>query len=141
MKIDQLIEEKKLKLTSARKEPLEIFNRYHKPLSYDDVKDHISMDKTTFYRNVSKFEQEDILSSFESNDKKRYYEFQEKPHAHFICTSCNSIECLPDLKVPNIEGYKIVDAVYKGLCESCNQESRDALQDERHNTIEANVVK
>jgi Fe2+/Zn2+ uptake regulation proteins len=79
MKIDQLIEEKKLKLTSARKEPLEIFNRYHKPLSYDDVKDHISMDKTTFYRNVSKFEQEDILSSFESNDKKDTMNFKRNP--------------------------------------------------------------
>ena len=46
----------------------------------EDIKSDISMDKATFYRNISKFEEEDILNSFESNDKKRYY----KAHQDFF---------------------------------------------------------
>jgi Fur family ferric uptake transcriptional regulator len=120
MIIENIIEEKNLKLTSARKELLEIFYKYKRPISFENIKELISMDKATFYRNVSKFEQENILNSFESNDKKRYYEIQENPHAHFICNACNTIECLKDVKMPKIEGYKIVDSIFKGLCKSCN---------------------
>ena len=120
MKIKELIEEKKLKRTTARIELLEIFDKYQKPLSYDDIKDSNSMDKATLYRNVAKFEKEDILSSFESNDKKRYYEFLEVPHAHCICIKCNSLECLKNLEIPKLEEYKIVDATYKGYCKNCN---------------------
>ncbi|MEJ2373716.1 MAG: transcriptional repressor [Sulfurimonas sp.] len=54
------------------------------------------------------------------NDKKRYYEIQKNPHAHFICNECNTIECLKDVQTPKIEGYQIVDTVFKGLCKECN---------------------
>ena len=120
MKIEEIIEEKNLKRTPARTELLEIFYTQNKPIAYEDIKALIRMDKATFYRNVSKFEQENILSSFESNDKKRYYELQKNPHAHFICNECNTIECLKDIQTPKIEGYQIVDTVFKGLCKECN---------------------
>ncbi|MFT7860380.1 MAG: transcriptional repressor [Sulfurimonas sp.] len=121
MSIEDIIEEKNLKRTPARKELLELFYEQEKPISFEDIKDEISMDKATFYRNVSKFEEEEILNSFESNDKKRYYEIKEQPHAHFICTACNTIECLKDVELPKLEGYKIVDSIFKGLCKSCNK--------------------
>lgn len=121
MKIENIIEEKNLKRTPARKELLEIFYEQQKPISFEDVKEKLSMDKATFYRNVSKFEQENILISFESNDKKRYYELQKLPHAHFICTACNTIECLKDIKLPKLQGYKIIDSTFKGVCKSCNK--------------------
>jgi Fur family transcriptional regulator, ferric uptake regulator len=120
METKNIIEEKKLKLTSARKELLEIFSVEKKPISFEDVKHKIKMDKATFYRNVSKFEQESILSSFESNDKKRYYEIKESPHAHFICNSCNIIECLQNPQPVKLDGYKIMDTIFKGTCKSCN---------------------
>ncbi len=120
MQIKTIIEEKKLKLTSARKELLEIFVLEKRPLSFEDVKSKLSMDKATFYRNVSKFEDESILSSFESNNKKRYYEIQEVPHAHFVCNNCNNIECLQDIEPIKIEGYIINDMIFKGICKECN---------------------
>jgi Fur family ferric uptake transcriptional regulator len=43
-------------------------------LSYEDIKSDISMDKASFYRNITKFEEQGILNSFESNDKKRYFD-------------------------------------------------------------------
>jgi len=120
MQIKKIISEKNLKLTIARKELLSIFFSANKPLSFEDVKDKLSMDKATFYRNISKFEDESILNSFESNDKKRYYEIQNLPHAHFICNDCNSIECLDNVKPIKLEGYKIMDMIFKGICKDCN---------------------
>jgi Fur family ferric uptake transcriptional regulator len=121
MQIKNIIEEKNLKVTSARKELLEILNSETKPVSFEDIKDKISMDKATFYRNISKFESESIVNSFESNDKKRYYEIQKFPHAHFICNSCNNIECLENVAHVIIKGYTVTDVIYKGVCKRCKQ--------------------
>ena len=110
MQIDYIFEDKNLKLTSARKELLEILSAEKKPISFDDIKNKISMDKATFYRNISKFE----------TDKKRYYEIQNSPHAHFICNSCNYIECLKDSSFIKLEGYKVLDTIFKGICKNCN---------------------
>ncbi|MBU0632766.1 transcriptional repressor [bacterium] len=120
MKTKQAIEEKKFKLTSARKELLAILNKAEKPISYEDIKNRLSMDKATFYRNISKFEEENIVKSFESNDKKRYYEVQISSHAHFICNTCNKIECLSNISPIELKGYNITDMIFKGVCKNCS---------------------
>jgi Fur family ferric uptake transcriptional regulator len=129
MKIENIIEEKNFKLTVARRELLGILHAENKPLSFEDIKDKISMDKATFYRNISKFEEEAIVNSFESNDKKRYYEMQKFPHAHFICNNCHSIECLKDIEPIKIEGYEITDSIFKGICKNCK-----LLENSAHNS-------
>lgn len=53
-----------IKLTSARKSILDILINSSKPLSYEDIKDKISMDKATFYRNITIFEEENLINSF-----------------------------------------------------------------------------
>jgi Fur family ferric uptake transcriptional regulator len=120
MEIENIFEEKNLKFTAARKELLKILSEEKRPLCFEDIKERISMDKATFYRNVSKFESESIVNSFESNDRKRYYELQNAPHAHFICTVCNSIECLKSVEPIKLDGYQIVDMIFKGICKNCN---------------------
>ena len=75
MNIETLITEKNIKPTAARIHMMKIFNNATKPLSYEDLRADLPMDKATFYRNILKFESEGILNSFESNDKKRYFEF------------------------------------------------------------------
>ena len=120
MEIEKIIQEKNLKLTTARKEILEIFFNDPKPLAYEDIKDKINMDKATFYRNIAKFEDESIVHSFESNDRKRYYEIQSSPHAHFICNHCNSIQCLQDVINLEIKNHTVQDILIKGICEKCH---------------------
>jgi len=117
--INTLIHGTNIKLTSARKAILEVLIDSSKPLCYEDIKDKISMDKATFYRNISKFEEESIINSFESNDKKRYFEIQKNPHAHFICTSCSQISCLHDDSNINLPGYQIDNIIIKGICPDC----------------------
>ena len=121
MQIETIMEEKNLKLTAARKELLEILSTEKKPISFEDVKNRLNMDKATFYRNISKFENESIVNSFESNDKKRYYELQNAPHSHFVCNKCNAIECLTNVEAVKLEGYTIHDIILKGICKNCNK--------------------
>jgi Fur family ferric uptake transcriptional regulator len=119
MNIENLIKNKNIRLTTARKALLEIFIKANKPLSYDDIKAHITMDKATFYRNISKFEDEELLDSFESNDKKRYFELKQNPHAHFVCVSCNKLECIDNLNI-SLAGYLVNNVIINGKCKLCN---------------------
>ena len=116
--IENIIKDKKIKLTTARITLLDILKKANKPLSYEDIKQDISMDKATFYRNMSKFEEEDITNSFESNDKKRYYELKLSVHGHFVCITCNKIECLDTLDI-KLEGYTINNIIVNGNCKNC----------------------
>ena len=118
MKIEELIKNKKIKLTTARVKLLEILKEANRPLCYEEIKRDISMDKATFYRNISKFEEEGILNAFESNDKKRYFELKLKPHAHFVCVACNKVECIKDVDVA-LPGYEINNVIINGKCQEC----------------------
>ena len=69
-KINNLTDITNIKLTSARKSILEIMINSNKPLSYEDMKDLISMDKATFYRNITIFEEENIISLLSEMIKK-----------------------------------------------------------------------
>lgn len=118
--IEELINNSNIKLTTARNAILEIFIKASKPLSYEEIKDQLCMDKATFYRNITKFEEEGLINTFESNDKKRYYEILKNPHAHFICKNCSQIECLEDNKTKILlDGYLVENIIIKGLCPTC----------------------
>ncbi len=119
MNIETILNKKDFKLTSARKTILEVLIKANKPLCYEDIKDTLDMDKATFYRNILKFEEENIINSFESNDKKRYYEISKKKHPHFICTVCSKIECIHQNLNLNLEGYQINNIILKGICKNC----------------------
>jgi Fur family ferric uptake transcriptional regulator len=108
-----------IKLTTARKSILELLVKSNKPLSYEDMKENISMDKATFYRNITIFEEENLISSFESNDKKRYFEIKKTQHSHFICSSCSKIECIHEKLDLELAGYKIENIIIKGICKTC----------------------
>ena len=118
MKIEELIKDKNIKLTTARVKLLEILKEADRPLCYEEIKNDISMDKATFYRNISKFEEEGILNAFESNDKKRYFEVKLNPHAHFVCVQCNSVECIKNIDI-TLPKYEINNVIINGTCPSC----------------------
>lgn len=118
MNIENLITQNNIKPTSARVKILEIFKEAKNPISYEDIKSDLPMDKATFYRNISKFESEGILNSFEANDRKRYFELKIKPHAHFVCIKCNAIECVQNIQI-NLTGYTISNIIINGICPKC----------------------
>jgi len=119
MNVETLANEKNIKLTTARKAILEILLNSNKPLCYEDIKDKLSMDKATFYRNITKFEEDNVINSFESNDKKRYFEIQKTKHSHFICSCCSKIECIHEKLDFDLQGYQVDNIIIKGICPSC----------------------
>ncbi len=119
MNLEKLTHEKNIKLTTARKAILEILVESDKPLCYEDIKDNLSMDKATFYRNITKFEEQNIINSFESNDKKRYFEIAKTKHSHFVCNVCSKIECIHEKLDFNLEGYQVDNIIIKGVCPKC----------------------
>ena len=119
MNIEQITTEKNIKLTTARKAILEKLVNSDKPLCYEDIKSSLSMDKATFYRNITKFEEENIVDSFESNDKKRYFEIYKNKHSHFICTDCSQIECIHEKLNFKLDNYQVDNIIIKGICPNC----------------------
>ena len=118
MKIEEIIKNKSIKVTSARVEILTLLKKANRPLSYEDFKEVISMDKATFYRNIAKFDEKDMLNSFSPNDKKRYFELKTSPHGHFVCTKCNLIECIDNVDL-KLKGYQIDNIIINGICKRC----------------------
>lgn len=120
--LEKLIKEKSLRITAARKAILDILLSSKKPLSYDEIKSklNIKMDKTTFYRNISKFEEKKIVHKIESENKRSYFGLNIVPHSHFICKKCGEIFCMKedmDIKAPN--GFIVDDVVLRGICKKC----------------------
>ena len=124
MIVHELIKDKKIKLTTTRISILELLKNTKKPLSYEDIKKDITMDKATFYRNILKFEAEGIVNAFESNDRKRYFELNTKPHAHFVCVNCNSVKCIKTINI-DLPNHQINNVIINGICETCLLENKD----------------
>ncbi|MDX1295541.1 MAG: transcriptional repressor [Sulfurimonadaceae bacterium] len=118
--IFKTIQEHGLRLTNSRKALIEAFIGAGRPLSYEDLKTKINMDKATFYRNMHAFETAHIIRKIESDDKKWYFELATTTHAHFICNDCHSVECLDELPVQGLSGYTVDTVIYKGKCQACN---------------------
>jgi Fur family ferric uptake transcriptional regulator len=120
MNTKELMTEHNLKVTAPRASLLEVFMKSDKPLCYEEVKTHLKMDKTTFYRNMTTFEEAGIINGFESDDKKRYFELSQTKHAHFICKKCHSVECLNQVGTLNLIGYEVDNFILHGTCKKCN---------------------
>lgn len=110
-----------LKITRAREQILTLLREANCPVCYEDIKERISMDKATFYRNIITFEAHGMIRSFESNNKKRYYELYQTPHAHFFCTQCDRIQCIQEDLHIQLENYQIEDVMLKGICPHCQE--------------------
>ncbi|MDR0666978.1 MAG: transcriptional repressor [Campylobacteraceae bacterium] len=121
--IKRLFKDKNIKLTSAREMILDILSKANAPLSYEQIraKMKIDMDKATFYRNISLFEEANIVQKFESNERKWYFELLKKTHAHFICEACNGVICVDFAVNPDIEGHSVKSVMLKGVCKTCKQ--------------------
>ena len=116
----QLCKDYNLRLTHIRKSLLEKFVQATRPLSYDDCRESMQMDKATFYRNMHLFEDTGLVRKIESDDKRWYFELAGAEHAHFICSCCHSIECLETLPQQPLQGYAVDTVIYKGTCRKCS---------------------
>lgn len=116
-----LLKEHQLKVTKPRTALLECFLKAKKPLCYEDIRNHISMDKATFYRNIQHFIDTRLLATIHTIQTRQYFELAQFKHAHFVCDTCYEVSCVEDVTI-NLPKTVIQNITIEGTCPSCTQE-------------------
>ncbi|MBN2963931.1 transcriptional repressor [Sulfurospirillum sp. T05] len=110
-----------IKPTPARTAIFDVLQHALSPLNYDQITDQMPMriNKATFYRAISIFEKEGLVTKFESDDRKWYFELSPVNHAHFICETCHEVRCT-NVPIPKAsEGNAVKSVILKGTCKAC----------------------
>lgn len=136
MQSDQLIKKAGLSLTEARKLILDIFISSPAALSHHDIENLMpeGFDRVTVYRTLQTFVQKGIVHHVPTTDNTILYALCKEEcqtghhhdnHVHFICTSCQTTNCLEEVTVPLVrlpKGFELKKAamVIEGICDTCN---------------------
>lgn len=129
--IEQLLQERDLRVTAPRKIIFDILLQSEQPLSIVDVINQAKpTDKVSVYRTIDLFVKEGIVTSVTHGWKLRYeLAAPLKPHHHHItCTSCGALQDVQHEKIERLmealakqNGYKMTQHTFEisGLCAKC----------------------
>ncbi|PSM53004.1 transcriptional regulator, Fur family [Campylobacter blaseri] len=115
MDIKKFLNEHGITPTSLREEIINILSNIEKPISCDELVEQTSANKTTIYRNLTLFEEKNILISSETN-RKHFYELAKEAKAYFVCDKCHKME---EITMPNLDKKHVKSVVIKGICDEC----------------------
>ncbi len=130
--IEKIFKEKKILKTLSREKILEIFLKYKKPMTLQEIRKKLKdfqCDEATIYRTLNLFEEKKILQSFTLNEKASYFEiYHQEHHHHILCRKCLKIEHLDDCFAEKIEedllkkGYTQLEhkIEFFGFCSKCS---------------------
>jgi len=131
----QLLRTNQLKVTQPRLRVLEIIDTKKSAISQPDLEKVLGgeIDRVTLYRILGSFEEKGILHKvFDLNGTATYAicstactaHHHHDQHVHFICSVCNSVFCLNEISIPNIQvpsNFSLhsiaINAV--GICDKC----------------------
>lgn len=118
--------------TPTKEAVLNLLINAKKALSHDAIEKQLSIaiNRATIYRVLNRFCEDEVVHKIVAEDGKQYFaickkcenEEEVKPHFHFRCTSCDTIECLKipvEYTAPN--GYTVASAncILTGTCKNC----------------------
>lgn len=119
--------------TPAKEAVLDLLISAGKAMSRDAIEQKIDVeiDRATIYRVLNRFCEDGLVHKIVADDGKQYFavcmKYDEKKladnHFHFRCTSCQTIECLPEavhFSVPNGYNVESVNCVLTGICPQCS---------------------
>jgi len=133
MESKDLLKEKKLKITTARIETLNILSQSENTLCAEDIyhiclKNSIDINLSTIYRTLDLFCEKEIIEKIISNDKVFSYKLKSLTHRHYLkCDICHrevEIQC-PMLQiaetVEHATGFTLTEhnLKLKGICPEC----------------------
>lgn len=132
-KVKALLKSKDLKITPARQAIVEAFFKAKKPLHVGNLKKIKGLEETnesSFYRNIQKLIDAEILHMVPSSEEHKLYELiaENKHHHHIVCTKCKEVSCLTDCtigsqlsKMAAKAGFTVSSHSLElyGLCRSC----------------------
>jgi Fur family ferric uptake transcriptional regulator len=122
-----------VKLTQHRQVILDLINESNHHWEAEELAHTLkerghSIGIATVYRGLAALETQDLISSFQLSDRKRYERASKSHHDHLICTACgkieeftnNSIEQQQEL-VAKENGFSITghQLVIFGICRNC----------------------
>lgn len=136
--IQSLLRNAGLRSTAPRIAVLKVLMSARQPLSHSDLADGLESeghDKATIFRNLTDMTEARLLSRIDVGD--HVWRFEMRPdsseeggnHAHFVCTDCGDVDCLPDLdlKVSQKKSAKsakvgnVSEILLKGHCGDCEE--------------------
>jgi len=135
--ISTYLKNKKLSITLARENILQLFVNQRTALAHNDIEQSLKnkIDRVTIYRTLNTFVQKGLLHTIPSADNMIKYalckencseEAHTHNHLHFTCIACEQTECLPQQATPQVKtpkGYKTLqtEIVLTGYCKKCNE--------------------
>jgi len=104
---------------------LEVLHEEHRPMSHSELVEALSQhtwDRSTLYRNLMDLAEAGLLRRSELGDRTWRFEVScDHGHAdhtaHFLCTGCGAIACLPELVVTPRDGQSMPRALTRGAIE------------------------
>jgi len=139
---ENILRNHKLKVTHPRLKVLEKIFQKDTATSQPELEKSIGdeIDRVTLYRGLSIFDEKGIIHKvFDLHGTATYalcstacktHEHHDE-HVHFTCSSCNSVYCLQEIKLPEINtpsGFSIdqiaVNAI--GICNKCKNLQKKA---------------
>ncbi|SFF61923.1 Fur family transcriptional regulator [Thermoflexibacter ruber] len=119
--------------TTTKEAVLSVLTSKRRAMSQDAIMQQIGVnaDRATIYRVLNRFCEDGLVHKIIAEDGKQYFAVCMKcdetkladNHFHFRCTSCQTIECLPEavhFSVPNGYNVESVNCVLTGVCPQCS---------------------
>jgi Fur family ferric uptake transcriptional regulator len=130
---------KGLRATPSRLAVYELLRSTDTPMSHGDVADRLAnqaWDRATIYRNLTDLAEVGLARRTDVGDHVWRFEVLTEEHAgaahpHFVCTECNTVQCLPEIelaisavrtraaKPPRAVKQRQVEVQLRGLCDAC----------------------
>ncbi|MEZ4938125.1 MAG: transcriptional repressor [Crocinitomicaceae bacterium] len=135
--MEEMLRNKKIKVTDTRIEILRILQSSSSAISYNTIQERTSqkLDKVTVYRTLDTFESKGIIHSIPSDEGVKLYSFckddcedhqHDDNHVHFNCEKCHKTICLYHTDIPKVklpEGFFSTSSqlIVNGICRDCNE--------------------
>lgn len=121
-----------LRATPSRLAVLGLLRRHGGPLSHAEAADRLDdqgWDRATIYRNLTDLAEAGLARRSDVDHVWRFEavdaDHAGDHHAHFVCTECGVVECLPDVDLavgkaaPRAVKEKQVEVQVRGRCDGC----------------------
>ena len=131
----ELLEHHGIKPTANRILVLEAMMTASHSMSLSDIETALeTVDKSSIFRTLNLFRQQQLVHSFEDGSGSEKYEIiggggHAELHTHFYCESCHETYCLKMINVPSVDlpdGFEVrsVNYTIKGICDKCSKKQR-----------------
>lgn len=138
MNIPEALKIKGIKVTQFRIRLLEVLESAKYPMQQKEIEElwGFNLDRVTLYRTLKSFSEKGIIHKIEVNESVTSYKLasintesdEYIDHAHFHCSICGKVICLPQCEVKRFElpeGFEQIrgKVIIEGVCKFCNSKS------------------